>query len=369
VPLPADIVGLVTPGKVVLDPYKDIAVKPDGTPFRFTAVHTWMGDDWQVVKGGIWDYQVPLAGAKITRVSADLKVDNQLSMLEDITASKSADAITIHPLDKDLLVPAFEKMAAAGIKVFFDTDGANTDANSGFVWWNYATPTGIQVIGKWLADKATTDNKKLVILELWGSRTLSTAIARSEGFHKGLGDPGNPLIEVIQSVDVMGNPEQMAAAIQDNMTKRPDIGAIYAHWGDGSGFVSGLKAVDRYVKIGQPGHVMVVPQDLDTTAIDALQNDYFDAIGSTGPWPMADTIMKYWLLNAVMGLDVPKEIDVTVVMITKANMRSAETRWGGGTLVFPLMPIGKFNEWPALDLSDMGLPFPTLEMRKQAVGY
>ncbi len=41
--------GLITPSAVQWHPYKGLAVKKDGSPYRILYLPVWMGDDYQVI--------------------------------------------------------------------------------------------------------------------------------------------------------------------------------------------------------------------------------------------------------------------------------------------------------------------------------
>ena len=57
---------LIDPSVVSWQPYKGLAVKKDGTPFRVLDLRLWMGDDYQVVAHDLLKTQLEDAGAEYT---------------------------------------------------------------------------------------------------------------------------------------------------------------------------------------------------------------------------------------------------------------------------------------------------------------
>lgn len=163
----------------------------------------------------------------------------------------------------------------------------------------------------------------------------------------------------------MGYPEQVVAAVEDAFSANPEIGGFYGHWGDASAFVSGLKAVDRYYPVGDPRHVAVICQDVDIVAIEQLRDGYFDAVGSGEPYHLIDPLIKVALHQVILGQDVADEIWVPLTLITKENVDTV--RMFGATVVFTDMP--KTAPIPVLDTTEIGISTPTVEMRKELMGY
>src|SRR5262245_25248838 len=60
----AQIKNLIDPSAVKWHPYKGLAVKQDGTPFKVLDLRLWMGDDYQVAASGLLKAQLEEAGAQ-----------------------------------------------------------------------------------------------------------------------------------------------------------------------------------------------------------------------------------------------------------------------------------------------------------------
>src|SRR4051812_29175573 len=65
------IQNLIDPAAVSWHPYKGLAVKKDGTPFRVLDLRLWMGDDYQVVAHNLLKTQLEEAGAEYTLLSSE----------------------------------------------------------------------------------------------------------------------------------------------------------------------------------------------------------------------------------------------------------------------------------------------------------
>ncbi len=93
-----------------------------------------------------------------------------------------------------------------------------------------------------------------------------------------------------------------------------------------------------------------------------------------------DTIVKAAFTSAILGLPLPTDFfPMPMVVVTKENMYTEKLF--GATFIYPWMPAD-YNLWPVLDTTagmlldgntyteiPGGLPTPTLEMRRELLGY
>jgi ABC-type sugar transport system substrate-binding protein len=255
---------------------------------------------------------------------------------------------------------------------------------TGYAGYHYQDENlGVTVIGQEFVKVAKklghTKENPFVILELWGIHGIESLHHRHNGFHKGLGN--SPLVKVIESSDTMIQPQKMFNAIIDGFTKHPEIKGLYPQTGDANAIVEGLRAVDRLVPEGDPKHVYVITNDVDKVAINALRKGWFHAVGGTESWHQIDIVIKQLLWHTVLGqplqdgdyrsgkVKLPRKVVLDIPLITKDNIDAKEVQLYGGTIVFTDMPMGRWDLWPVLDTSSIGLPTPALADRMRLKGY
>jgi ABC-type sugar transport system substrate-binding protein len=385
VPLPEEIVGLVDPDKVLMNPWPegDFAVKPDGTPYQLTLIMYWLGDDWQIGMQGVTSHIFEMAGGITKTLDCDLVMANQIAHIEDEAAAGITDAMCTEPIDENALNPSIAAAKTMGTPMFTFACELTSPDVAGKVNYTFEGPNGVWVCGDYFRKLAEETGKPAVVLELWGGHEFDTSYRRSLGFLRGLAGikgtgtttieellvaiENDPLVTVIQSPDTLFNPEKMMDAIVNLYGSHPEINGIYAHGGDATGIINGLKAVDRYYPVGHPQHVTVVPQDVDRSAMAALKEGYIDAIGGTGPFQVGDALAKMIMTYVVLGQPVPFLVDAPVALVTAEDWQ--EVRVWGGTGCFVEMPMGEWDKWPVLDTSEFGLPTPTKAMRMELLGY
>ncbi|MDQ0394437.1 sugar ABC transporter substrate-binding protein [Labrys monachus] len=377
------IKNLIDPGGVTWDPYKGLAVKKDGSPYRVLYLPVWMGDDYQVVAQNLLKTQLQAAGATFTMVSAEFDVPTQTRLLEDAIATHAYDAVIMHPIDPTAMASTIDRAVEAGIDVYNWVLPANTDKLTGFAGYDADKPEGNGQIGAKFVELAkasgATPDKPYRVLEIWGMRSLPICQARHHGV--GLGLAGSPLVKVVESVDTAGQPEVMTKAIQDAFARYPDIKAIYPQFGDAGAIIEGLRAVDRLAPAGDPNHVVVVLQDIDKAMLAPLRDGTFDYTVSNNPWHQIDVVVKQFLWHTVLKqpladgdaisgkVKLPRRVLLPMPMLTGKTIDTDAAHMWGGTVAFTDMPLGKWNEWPVLDTREMGLPTPGLDDRKRLLGY
>lgn len=372
----------IDPARVQWNPYHGMAVKPDGSPYRVLDLRTWMGDDFQVVAHGLFKTDLEAAGAKYTMLSAEFDAPAQARMLEDAIATKSYDAIILHPVDRVAMAVPVEKAIAAGIDVYGWITPVQTPKLTAFAGYKSDEMDANGQIGQYflkLAEKSgATAEKPFILLEIWGSRALPICVERYNGVKMGLA--GSPIVKVIESVDTGGQPEAQLKAIQDAFAKYPDIGGIYPQFGDANATIEGLRSVGRLAPLGDPKHVAVILQDIDKAMLTPIRDGTFDATVSNGPWQQVDVVMKQFLWHTVLKqplhdpagagkVELPRYVLVPEPFLTGKTIDTSAGQLWGGTIAFTDMPLGKWSEWPVLDTAAIGLPVPTLADRKRLVGY
>lgn len=374
---------LIDPSAVTWDPYKGLAVKKDGSPYRVLYLPVWMGDDYQVAASHLAKYQLEQAGAKFTLVSAEFDAQKQIHIVEDAIATHAYDAIIIQPMDPGSIAGTLDKAVAAGIDVYDWVIPAKTDKLTGFAGYNADAMNANGQIGQVFVKAAkaagATAAKPYRVLEIWGIRSAPICQDRHNGMMMGIGH--DPAVQVIESVDTAGQPDAEVKAIQDAFARHPDIRAIYPQFGDASAIIEGLRSVGRLAPQGDPKHVVVILQDIDKAMLAALRDGTFDYTISNNPWHQMDVVLKQFMWHTVLKqkladgdaasghVKLPRWVQLPMPLLTGKTIDTVAAHMWGGTIAFPEMPLGKWAEWPVLDTSKIGLPTPTITDRKRLLGY
>jgi ABC-type sugar transport system substrate-binding protein len=369
---------LIDPSVVSWHPYKGIAVKKDGTPFRVLDLRLWMGDDYQVVAHNLLKAQLEDAGAEYTLLSSEFDAPAQARMLEDAIATKAYDAVILHPLDPGGIAETVEKAEEAGIPVYNWVTPVKTDKTTAFAGYKADTMDANGQIGAKFLELAksigATKENPMRVLEIWGFRSAPLCVERHNGLVMGLGDEG--IVEVVESVDTAGAPEAQIKAIQDAFARYPDIKGIYPQFGDAGATIEALRSVGKLAPAGDPNHVMVILQDIDKAMLTPLRDGTFDATVSNNPWHQVDVVLKQFLWHTVLqqpltedGSGLPRRVMLPMPLLDKDTIDTEKAHMWGGTVAFTDMPLGKWEYWPVLDTTSIGLPTPTIEDRKRLLGY
>lgn len=145
------------------------------------------------------------------------------------------------------------------------TDGAKVD-------WGISTDNYALTVNGWqfMADYARENNIQWKVLELVGSLTDENVLKRTEGFEKVMAD-NSDVIERVQSVPTEFNLEKALAGVTNALQASPEINCIFMH----SDFllaptIQALEAAGRYVKIGEEGHVAVMPYSGNAGSVKAM---------------------------------------------------------------------------------------------------
>jgi ABC-type sugar transport system substrate-binding protein len=228
---------------------------------------------WMGVKKGI-DAAVKELGDKI-EVSIQVCLGDanvQHKQIEDMVTA-GADAIACIYVDSETIRQSVELCNEKNIPfVYLDRTLESDDEIT--VSWGFATDNYALTVAGWeyMADYARKNGIKWKVLELVGSLTDQNVLFRTEGFEKVMAD--NPdIIERIQSVPTEWNLEKALAGCTNALQASPDINCIFMH----SDYllaptIQALEAASRWVEIGKPGHVAVMPYSGAALSIQAMKD-------------------------------------------------------------------------------------------------
>lgn len=355
---------------LAMNPFgEDFAIKPDGTPYRIADVDIFVYCDWCFNQVQLFGSLITRAGGIHTLYDVAFILDRQIATIEDIVATRSADAILVSPVQEYQIAPACEWAADAGIPVFACIQPIYSDTIVNFCGHDYAgryvPGFGADSIGQWYVDYVERTGQPLHIYELWGDRAHESSCLRHEGFRKGLAE--HPLITVTESPDSHYSAELMGQFVMDALTANPEIRAWFQHGGGTSGGIEALRTIGRLYPVGDPNHVIIATNECDTEILMAMDEGFVDAFCTNSPLPQVNVTVHHVFNYLVLGQSLPKETWMPMVVITPEN--SWTERQFGGPAAWPRLPHGAWDLWPVVDVSELGIEVPTKERRMELMGY
>ena len=230
---------------------------------------------WLGIKKGIDDAGKSL-GVDLVIRTAEGDAVKQNSQIDDMIAQGVSGIVCVY-VDFKAILQAVKACNKAGIPfVYCDRTLASTaDAK---VAWGIATDNyALTVNGwKWLADYARKNKMKLNVLELVGSLTDENVLRRTDGF-KEVMKANSDIIQLVQQVPTEWNLEKALAGATNALQAHPEINTIFMHSDYLLGAtISALRQAGRYTKIGEKGHVIVMPYSGNKASIEAMKSGYVE---------------------------------------------------------------------------------------------
>ena len=208
---------------------------------------------------------------------ADGDASRQLQQVKNFI-TRGVDGVILVPKDAKTCIPMIRAANAAKIPiVLFNRPADKTDARFTAVVADNVKLT--QETVAYMIEQAKKTGAKHKAMVVLGDLGDINAIGRRDGFDAAL--KGNEsVIEVVARIPSEWNQEKAQAGVANALQANPDVSFIFTS----SDFLfpsitSALKAVGRYKKIGEPGHVILGGFDGDATAYQMLVDGYLDATG------------------------------------------------------------------------------------------
>jgi ABC-type sugar transport system substrate-binding protein len=354
---------------LVWNPYCDngkyLAIKPDGTPYHiaftcFGPVNYWMTEMIEPFKE-----LCRRSGASYVLDDPGVDVANQIAFIEN-QIPQDPDWLMVMPLNEQLVVPACEKAAAAGIPYFAVDLAVNSDTVTSYIYHDFdsdKTP-GTDLLGEYLVGEAEKNNRKINVFEIWGDRSTDRAHSASEGMHKIIDQ--HELVEITQlSPDTMWSDELTAQFVMDAFTAHPELNSCFLLGGGGLGALEGLETIGRIKPYGDPEFVWVVDCNGASDISIGIEEGERAALITHGSRDLTDILMKQAFLFNVIGSPVVQYQIVPMLLVTQENYKTAKEY--GGPAAYHL--VEGFEVWPVLNSENIGVPTPTLQMRMDLQGY
>jgi ABC-type sugar transport system substrate-binding protein len=361
-------------GDLLWNPFKDLLVKPDGTPFKIAyGVATLevepMAEATKMLEDYLPRFGLGPKGQNWTTFGGRFDIEAQVAWVEDMTATFKPDWFMIHSASAELLAPPVEAAVAQGISVFTLDCGIESDAVTSFIAHKFEGPGGTDLVGEWLINELVRlgygPDNPVVVGELWGMREMKTSQLRHEGFHKAT-DPVT-WITVLESADTNWGEELTATLTADMAIAHPEIKAFFHHGCGGAGMVPGLEGIGMLLPIGDPNHIVIVSNDAESAMWDGVLEGKADCFSTHGGVEPTDVCLQVAITNVIFGQPVEKFYSCPFIMVTIDNIDTVQI---GGIPPAPGWPRGRWDTWLPMDpLEPYGFPQPSLALRQQYVGY
>jgi ABC-type sugar transport system substrate-binding protein len=215
-------------------------------------------------------------GVKLIVQSAQNNVTTQAQQIQNFIAQK-VDAIICSPVDNKAIQQSIAKCTAAKIPFICNSRVTESTADAKVAY--SIAYDDVDLGGKgaqWFVDYAKKNNTKIKVLEVMGAMTDSNAISLKEGFNKVVA--ANPdYIQSVQQVPTDWDAQKALTGTLAALQAHPEINAIFYH----SDFfqptmVSALQQMNRYIKAGTAGHVLLMPNGGTKDTLDAMKDGYVD---------------------------------------------------------------------------------------------
>jgi len=336
------------------NPYWGLGFKPDGTQYEFGIAAGSLAIDWWMIAHKSLEGQLVRSGADVTLLDSDLKLDQQVSIMEDFIA-KGVDAIALLPVDSAGSGPAADKAGNAGIPVFCIDNPCESDA---VVFLAYSDPHQQGKLGgEMVVEQAEKRNEQLQVYEILCPLTMEICQIRHNDFRAVV--DVHPMITMMTGPECFMDEDTMAAVV-DAFPAHPELNTLYVAGGMTTGAVEGLKAIDRYYPTDHPDHLVFVVLDDIPAAVDAIRGNFMDGCAVNSAWAMGDLCAKAVLNHVCLGEQVLETITPPTVAVTPDNVDispyGGPMRWGD-----MIKTESDPTKWPILDMAFLGMPTPAYQ--------
>ena len=242
---------------------------------------------------------VEKAGAKYEFCSGNADATTQANCVSQFVA-QNVDAVVIWPVDVTAIVSSIQALNQANIPVFQylstipASSGVKIAATVAFADYDQGVLDGTEMVKDL---QAKYGSAKGTVLEVQGQITTSSAQQRGAGFHS--------VVDKYPDIKVVSKPadwdgSKATTVIQTWFTANPNTDGIYMH--SSCDYLPAAQAalipMGKYVKEGQPGHVILVGTDgcnSDTYAVHCGYMELAVDAGLNSFTPLLSQIMLDYL--------------------------------------------------------------------------
>lgn len=232
---------------------------------------------WVGIKKGIDAAQEELGAAVTIDVQiAQGDANMQNKQIEDMLTA-GAEAIVCVYVDKEAITQSVTLCNEKNVP-FIYADRKLESTDDAQVAWGVATDdTALSVSGwEYMVGYAKENDIQLKVLELVGSLTDENVLKRTEGFET-VREQNSDVVELVQQVPTEFNLEKALAGVTNALQANPDINCIFMH----SDYllaptIQALEQADRYKKIGEEGHIILMPYSGNALSLETMESGYTD---------------------------------------------------------------------------------------------
>ena len=230
---------------------------------------------WLGIKKGIDDAGKDL-GVNLVIRTAEGDAVKQNNQIDDMIAQGVSGVVCVY-VDFKSILQAVKACNKAGVPFVFCDRTLDSTADAKVAWGIATDNYALTVNGwKWMADYARKNKMSLNVLELVGSLSDENVLKRTDGF-KQVMKANSDIIKLVQQVPTEWNLEKALAGATNALQAHPEINVIFMHSDYLLGAtVSALRQAGRYKKIGEAGHVIVMPYSGNAAAIQAMKDGYVE---------------------------------------------------------------------------------------------
>lgn len=231
----------------------------------------------------------------------------QIEIVESMI-TRHVDGIALAPVDKSALVPYVARARKAGIPVTIYDSGLDSQDYVSFVATNnyQAGQMAARKLGALLGGKG----KVIEVKHMPGS---SSSMDRESGFADTI-QHEFPNVHIVGEDFGMGDRDKVLAITENLLTAHPDVNAIFASAESSS--VGAARAVEERQLSGK---VKFVGFDSSHELIKALNQGVITALVVQDPFQIGFQAVET-VVQSVNGQQPPRHIDLSAVVITKADL-------------------------------------------------
>jgi simple sugar transport system substrate-binding protein/ribose transport system substrate-binding protein len=247
----------------------------------------------------LWKAEAADIGMKLILQVAGEDAQRQSAQVDTCIAQKVAGIVSI-PWDTQAVLQDIDRAHEAHIP-FAGIDQLPAEKDS-IDFFSGADP---HADGMHAAERLISliGDKPTKVVDLQGALDQVNGQQRDQGFKDGI--KSHPNIKIVSEIPTNWHPEPVLAGMENALLANPDIGAVFVA-SDGllPPIWSALKKVNRYVKVGEPNHVIVLSIDGDPQGCQSVRDGYMDGGYAQ---PFAD--MTLAALQAIIELHDGKTLD------------------------------------------------------------
>jgi len=329
-----------------------LGIKQDGTPLKVGIVFADFSVEFCIAGSDYPKWLLEKSGATVEVVNADYNLERQANMLDDFV-SMGVDVIILQPVDDFAIAPKVIEIQEKGIPVFCFNHPPMDKDEKPVVRVGGVSPNKQMALlfVELIADRAA--GREVKVAHIMGDQRQLCARDRDGGFIEGI--KKYPNIKYANSrISSTWGPEEALLITEDFITADPDLFAIFANT-DGflQGVFAALRSSGKFVKIGEPGHIIIGSCDGSPYAVEAVRNGFSDMCVEQSPYAMASICAKAALVFA-QGGKLPEMgeavFGIEPVGITQENVGD-ESLWGNYGIphdeVWPdTLKVWKQYRWP-----------------------